>query len=109
MVARRYPETVNLRYLAAPVATALNAAGLVVGLAGVLGAAAGAGGFVPYLGFGLVVPFTYVAGVTGVAVALAGDQPARVRVRVPAVLAAMHMCWGAGYLTSPRRLAERRH
>jgi hypothetical protein len=24
------------------------------------------------------------------------------------VLAAMHMCWGAGYLTSPRRLARRR-
>ena len=109
VVARRYPETVNPRYLAAPVATALNAAGLVLGLAGVIGAAAGAGGFVPYLGFGLVVPLTYAAGVTGVAVALAGDQPARVRVRVPAVLAAMHMCWGAGYLTSPRRLARRRH
>jgi hypothetical protein len=30
-----------------------------------------------------------------------------VRVRVPAVLAAMHMCWGAGFLTSPRRLAKR--
>ena len=31
VVARRYPETVNPRYLAAPVATALNAAGLVLG------------------------------------------------------------------------------
>jgi hypothetical protein len=30
-----------------------------------------------------------------------------VRVRVPAVLAVMHMCWGAGFLTSPRRLAKR--
>ena len=59
----------------------------------------------PYLGFGLVVPLTYAAGVTGVAVVLAGDQPAGVRVRVPLVLAAMHMSWGAGYLTSPRRLA----
>ena len=27
------------------------------------------------------------------------------RARVPLVLAAMHMSWGAGYLTSPRRLA----
>src|SRR3984885_11272394 len=107
VVARRYPETVNPRYLAAPIATALNAAGLVVGLVGVVGAAAGSGGFVPYLGFGLVVSLTYAAGVTGVAVVLAGDLPAGVRVRVPAVLAAMHMSWGAGFLTSPRRLAKR--
>jgi succinoglycan biosynthesis protein ExoA len=108
VVARRYPETVNPRYLAAPAATAVNVAGLAVGLAGVIGAAAGAGGFVPYLGFGLIVPFTYVAGVTVAGLALTGDLPAGVRVRVPVVLAAMHMCWGAGFLTSPRRLAERR-
>jgi succinoglycan biosynthesis protein ExoA len=107
VVARRYPETVNSRYLAAPAATALNAAGLAVGLAGVIGAAAGAGGFVPYLGFGLVVPLTYAAGVTAVGLALTGGQPAGVRARVPLVLAAMHMCWGAGFLTSPRRLARR--
>src|SRR5580692_1325900 len=44
VVARRYPETVNPRYLAPPVATALNATGLVVGLVGVIGAAAGSGG-----------------------------------------------------------------
>jgi UDP-N-acetyl-D-mannosaminuronic acid transferase (WecB/TagA/CpsF family) len=42
-----------------------------------------------------------------VAVAFAGDQPAGVRARVPLALAAMHMSWGAGYLTSPRRLARR--
>jgi hypothetical protein len=30
-----------------------------------------------------------------------------VRAQVPLVLAAMHMSWGAGYLTSPRRLARR--
>ena len=77
------------------------------GCAGVIGAAAGAGGFVPYLGFGLVVPLTYLAGVTGVAVVFAGDLPAGARARVPLVLAAMHMCWGAGFLTSPRRLARR--
>jgi len=32
---------------------------------------------------------------------------AGVRARVPLVLAAMHTCWGAGFLTSPRRLARR--
>jgi hypothetical protein len=68
---------------------------------------AGAGGFVPYLGFGLIVPATYAAGVSAVAVAFARDQPAGVRAQVPLVLAAMHMSWGAGYLTSPRRLARR--
>src|ERR1700678_414563 len=107
VVARRYPETVNLRYLAPPAATAVNAVGLLLGLAGVAAAAAGAGGFAPYLGFGLVVPLTYAAGVTGVAVALAGGQPVGVRARIPLVLAAMHMSWGGGYLTSPRRLARR--
>lgn len=107
VVARRYPETVNLRYLAAPVATALNAAGLLLGVAGIAGAAAGAAG-VPYLALGLVIPGGYLAGVTAVAAGFARDEPLAVRARVPLVLAAMHMCWGAGYLTSPRRLAGRR-
>jgi succinoglycan biosynthesis protein ExoA len=108
VVARRYPETVSLRYLAAPVATALNAAGLVLGAAGLIGTLAGAVGPVPYLTLGFVVPAAYLAGVTAVAARFAVGQPAGVRARVPLVLAAMHTCWGAGYLTSPRRLAQRR-
>jgi hypothetical protein len=108
VVARRYPETVNTRYLAPPVATALNAAGLVVGAAGLIGTLAGSGAPVPYLNFGFVIPATYLAGVTAVAARFAADQPAAVRARVPLVLAAMHSAWGAGFLTSPRRLARRR-
>ncbi len=108
VVARRYPETVNPRYLAAPTATALNAAGCVLGLAGVIATAAGSAGFVPYLALGFIVPAVYLAGVTAVAVLFARDVPAQVRARVPLVLAAMHMCWGAGFLTSPRKLARRR-
>ena len=108
VVARRYPETVNPRYLAAPIATALNAAGLVLGVAGLIGAGTGAPAYVPYLGFGFAIPLVYLAGVTGAAVVFAGDLPAGARARVPLVLAAMHMSWGAGFLTSPRRLAERR-
>lgn len=108
VVARRYPETVNLRYLAPPAATALNAAGLILGVAGLIGALAGAAAPVPYLALGFVVPVTYLAGVTAVTVRFAAGQPARVRARIPLVLAAMHSCWGAGYLTSPRRLADRR-
>ena len=109
VVARRHPETVSPRYLAPPAATALNAAGLALGLAGVIGAVTGAAAPVPWLAAGFAVPAVYLGGVTGVAAVFARDLPAAVRVRVPAALAAMHMCWGAGYLTSPRRLAARRH
>jgi succinoglycan biosynthesis protein ExoA len=107
VVARRHPETVSPRYLAAPAATALNAAGLVLGAAGLIGAVSGAPAPVPYLLLGFAVPAVYLAGVAGVAAAFARDTPAGVRARVPVALAAMHTCWGAGYLTSPRRLAAR--
>ena len=106
VVARRYPETVNLSYLAPPAATALNAAGLAVGAAGLIGTLAGAP--VPYLMLGFAVPAVYLAGVTAVAAKFAAAEPLGVRARVPFVLAAMHGCWGAGFLTSPRRLARRR-
>jgi hypothetical protein len=107
VVARRHPETVSLRYLAAPAAAALNAAGLVLGAAGLIGALAGAPAPVPYLLVGLAAPAAYLAGTAAVAAAFARDVPPRVRARIPLVLAAMHMCWGAGYLTSPRRLVGR--
>jgi succinoglycan biosynthesis protein ExoA len=107
VVARRYPETVNRRYLAPPVATALNAAGLALGAAGLIGTLAGAAAPVPYLALGFVIPAAYLAGVTAVAARFAADQPAGVRARVPLVLAAMHTSWGAGFLTSPRRLVRR--
>jgi succinoglycan biosynthesis protein ExoA len=108
VVARRYPETVNLRYLAPPVTTALNAAGLVIGAAGLVGTLAGAPAPVPYLTLGFVIPAVYLAGITAVATRFAAAEPIGVRARVPLVLAAMHTCWGAGFLTSPRRLAKRR-
>jgi succinoglycan biosynthesis protein ExoA len=107
VVARRHPETVSLRYLAAPGAAALNAAGLVLGAAGLIGGLAGAPAPVLYLLVGLAVPAAYLAGTAAVAAAFARDVPPRVRARIPLVLAAMHMCWGAGYLTSPRRLVGR--
>jgi hypothetical protein len=105
VVARRYPETVNRRYLAAPAATALNAAGCglgIVGLAGIAAQAPAAG----YMTLGFVIPLVYLAGITTVAAVSARDRPLGVRVRIPLVLATMHTCWGAGYLTSPRRFAR---
>jgi succinoglycan biosynthesis protein ExoA len=106
VVARRYPETVNPRYLAAPVAAALNGLGCVVGLAGLAGIVVQAPPFVQYLAFGFLIPVAYFAGVTAVTALLARDLPTAVRARVPVVLATMHMCWGAGFLTSPRRLSR---
>lgn len=107
VVARRYPETVNLRYLAPPVAAALNALGLVAGLAGVAGALGEQGGSVRYLMLGFAVPALYLCGVAAVTAMLTRGLPAGVRARVPVVLTTMHMCWGMGFLTSPRRLARR--
>lgn len=107
VVARRYPETVNPRYLAAPIVTAVNAVGLVLGLAGLIGLGTESAGFVPYLALGFAFPLVYLAGVTAVAAVFARELPLGSRARVPFVLAAMHLSWGAGFLTSPRRLAGR--
>lgn len=107
VVARRYPETVNTRYLAAPVATALNIAGSAVGIIGLASLAQGAVPALHWLILGFVVPAVYVAGITAVAAVSARDLPIAVRARVPLVLATMHMCWGSGFLCSPRRLARR--
>jgi succinoglycan biosynthesis protein ExoA len=105
VVARQYPETVSLRYLAAPAAAAANTAGLILGIAGLAALAAGGPAGLGYLTLGFVIPFVYLAGIT--AVAIGSGTPGRVRALVPLVLAAMHMCWGAGFLTSPRSLARR--
>jgi succinoglycan biosynthesis protein ExoA len=107
VIGRRYPETVSSRYLAPGVATALNAAGLLAGLAGLAGTASGTAAPVRYLMIGFAVPALYLAGVTAVAAVFARGVPLSVRARVPLALAAMHTCWGGGYLTSPRRLARR--
>jgi succinoglycan biosynthesis protein ExoA len=108
VVARKYPETVNPRYLAAPIATVLNAVGLVLGIIGVAGIAGEAAPVVRYLALGFVIPLVYLGGVAAVAAVLARRVPAAVRAQVPLVLVTMHMCWGAGFLSSPRRLARRR-
>jgi succinoglycan biosynthesis protein ExoA len=108
VVARRYPETVNPRYLAAPAAAGLVVLGCVLGLIGVGGLLGESGGFVQYLALGFVIPVGYLLGITSVGTVLARGVSAPVRAWVPVVLATMHMCWGLGFLTSPRRLARRR-
>jgi hypothetical protein len=86
----RQHSTVNLRYLAPPAAMVTMASGLGLALAGKR--------------IGLLPAAVYLAGIGlgGLAISR-GEQPA-VRVRVPGVLATMHLSWGTGFLLSPKNL-----
>jgi hypothetical protein len=90
---RRHPETVNLRYLAPPLALLGVAVGLVAGLLG----------FWP----AYVLPLGYCAAVLAGAFAegLGLRLPLRARLALPLVFAVMHMSWALGFLTSLRRKA----
>ena len=105
VIVREHPETASFRYLAPPAAAALVTVGLLAGLAGLAAIAAGGPAAAQWLTAGLAVPVIYLAGVTAVAAALARGVPAKVRARIPLVLAAMHMAWGAGFLDQPARAA----
>jgi succinoglycan biosynthesis protein ExoA len=90
-VMRRHPESVNLRYLAPPLALLGVALGLAVG------------GLVFWPAF--VLPVGYVAAVVAGAMVEGRGLPARARLALPLVFAVMHMSWGSGFLTSLRRKA----
>jgi glycosyltransferase involved in cell wall biosynthesis len=91
-VMRRHPTSVNLRYLAPPIALAGVTGGL---LAGVLGPALGA----RFLRAGLALPTGYVSLVVAGSLPVGRGLPARAQLALPAVLATMHMSWGAGFLS----------
>lgn len=82
-VARAHPGTLNARYLAPPVVTALVAGGAAGGLL-----------WRPLW----VLPLGYAAAVTAGGAWIARRQRAGVVARMPAVLATMHLTWGAGFL-----------
>ena len=110
VVSREHPGTVNLRYLAPPAAVLAMGAGLAAGLAGLAarltGPAGGAAGPRPGLAWmmlGFVIPASYLGGILGVTGLAARRLPGRVLVRLPAALVTMHVCWGAGFLTSRRK------
>jgi succinoglycan biosynthesis protein ExoA len=105
VVCRQHPGTVNLRYLAPPLAAAAIGTGTLAGLAGLAGRALGARKWPALLLSGLVMPAGYSAAVAGIAVRARRELPRQVAARIPVALATMHMCWGTGFLTSPRRLA----
>lgn len=97
-VARRHPETISARYLAAPVTVAAIVGGILV-------AAVGVGtGRVGLLGLGLLPAGVYAAAniVASVDVALR-SRDIRAAVRLPAVFVTMHGAWGVGFLRGGAR------
>lgn len=92
VVARHHPETATVRYLAAPTMVAGTTAATVLGLV-----------WTP----ALAVPAAYLAGVTIGGLVISSGEKAQTRALTPVALAVMHWSWGVGFLTSPKRLAER--
>ncbi|SDS13100.1 Glycosyltransferase like family 2 [Jiangella sp. DSM 45060] len=99
-VVRRYPDTANVRYLAAPAVTVAVAAGTAAGLAGLVGPS--------WLLIGWLAPAGYAAGVTAAALLAGRGLPAKARAWLPPVLATMHLTWGAGFLLGSRDAARSR-
>jgi succinoglycan biosynthesis protein ExoA len=90
VVSRAHPGTVNLRYLAAPAAVAGVVLGTVAGVA-----------VTPWA---FVLPAGYVALVVAGSAVTGSGLGLRERLRLPAVLATMHLSWGVGFITSPSSL-----
>ena len=105
VVARMHAGTINLRYLAPPAAVLATGAGALAGVAGLLALAVGASGALPWaLVACFVVPLVYLLGLLGVTALAARTLRGRALASLPLVLATMHMSWGAGFITSPRRI-----
>ncbi|MFD6330515.1 glycosyltransferase family 2 protein [Streptomyces niveus] len=93
VVARFHSGSINLRYLAPPVAVCTNVLGVVVGLA-----------FTPWA---LIVPGGYLAAIVAGSIPAGKGLSLKARLQIPLALATMHMSWGVGFLTSPRSLAKK--
>lgn len=105
VVSRQHVGTINLRYLAPPIAVGAMLAGTLAGIAGLISLAVGAGGPWPaLLTVGFAVPVAYLAGVLAVSATAFGRLSGRALAWLPVTIATMHICWGTGFLTSPRHL-----
>ncbi|MFI6320476.1 glycosyltransferase family 2 protein [Nonomuraea sp. NPDC050556] len=91
VVARTHEGTINLRYLAPPAAVL----GIILGLVAA-----------PFLPITLIVPGGYAAAIVVGSVLTGRGLPASALARLPIVYATMHVSWGWGFLTSPRKLAR---
>ncbi|MET7637575.1 glycosyltransferase family 2 protein [Streptomyces sp. NPDC005438] len=92
VVARYHSGSINPRYLAPPTALVAIAAGTLLG--------------VTVTPWALLVPGGYLAALVVGSLPAGRGLPVGARVRIPLALATMHMSWGWGFLTSPRKLAR---
>ena len=88
VIARQHPKTTNYRYLAPPVAVIANAISLITGV------------FVNPI---LFVPFISYVMLLVIGGLIIGQQVLD-KFFMPLVLATMHISWGVGFLTSPKKL-----
>ena len=93
VVARYHQGSINLRYLAPPIAVCAIAAGIVVGAI-----------LTPWA---FAVPAGYLAAIAAGSVPAGRGLPLKARLQIPVALATMHMSWGWGFLTSPKALAKK--
>jgi glycosyltransferase involved in cell wall biosynthesis len=94
VVGREHQGTLNLRYLAPPVAVVAMTAGIVAGLFG----------FWP----GWLLPSGYAVAIIAGSVPTGRGLPFSAWLRLPLVYATMHISWGIGFLVSPRSLGRSR-
>lgn len=92
VVMRQHPGTASLRYLAPPAA--------------VLAVGAGVAGSLLHRS-ALLVPGGYAGALVAGSLVTGRQLPLRSLAVLPLVYATMHLCWGAGFLSSPRGLLAR--
>jgi succinoglycan biosynthesis protein ExoA len=88
---RRHPDTANARYLAPPIAVLGVLGGSVAGLLGMVFDSR-------LLRLGFLAPAGYVALIIGGSLGTERPMSSQARLRLPLVLAATHLAWGAGFL-----------
>jgi succinoglycan biosynthesis protein ExoA len=99
-VVRRYPRTATPRYLAPPLTLIGVVAGSVGGLLGVVFNSR-------LLRLGFLAPVGYLALIIVGSLIMARRMSAAARLRLPLVLVATHLAWGAGFLVGPNTKAHR--
>ena len=89
VVSRRHQGTINLRYLAPPFTVVVSALSIILGT---------------LVSTNFLLPVLIYALFILIASAIIGKSLREV-LSLPLILLTMHMCWGTGFLTSPRSLA----